>query len=43
LEIGIKNVILDGELYIPYTKVATIAGAAKNVNNPFFMSIFLLV
>ena len=34
LEIGIKNAIVDGELYIPYTKVATIAGAAKNINNP---------
>ena len=26
--------ILDGELYIPYTPVTTISGAAKNINNP---------
>ena len=34
-EHGIEFPVLDGELYIPYTHVTTIAGAAKNEKNPY--------
>jgi len=33
--IGIKDPILDGELYIPYTPVTTIGGSARNSSNPY--------
>ena len=35
--------ILDGELYIPFVKVATIAGAAKNIKNPYNKSLQYII